>query len=58
MGMISIRTFWMRFWMHFAGSSGVGGVATNFAICFIAPYKSLCHLAGLNSRGYVSPDER
>jgi acetyltransferase-like isoleucine patch superfamily enzyme len=50
------RHLWTRFWMHFAGLSLFGRIATRLATWFAPPYKARCYLAHLNSKGYISPD--
>lgn len=49
-----IQDLWTRFWMHYAGLSSFGRIATSLATWFVPPYKSRCYLARLNSRGYVA----
>lgn len=49
------KKLWPRFWMRYAGVSSLGRVAAWLATCFVPPYYSRVHLAGLNPRGYVSP---
>lgn len=49
------RSFWIRFWMKFAGLSFCGRMATRLAILFVPPYYERRYLARLNSKGYIAP---
>ena len=49
------KHYWARFWMHYTGLSIWGRIATRLAILFSPPYKGRYYLAGLNSKGYISP---
>ena len=46
---------WIRFWMHFAGLSPFGRVATRLAAFFAYPHKARNYLAHMNPKGYISP---
>jgi acetyltransferase-like isoleucine patch superfamily enzyme len=49
------KTFWTRFWMHYAGLGFCGRIATRLATWFVPPYYGRCYLAWLNRKGYISP---
>jgi acetyltransferase-like isoleucine patch superfamily enzyme len=49
------KDFWTRFWMHYAGKTFFGRMATRLATWFVPPYYGRCYLARLNRKGYVSP---
>jgi acetyltransferase-like isoleucine patch superfamily enzyme len=55
--MISFRVkdLWIHFWMHFAGLSPFGRIATRLATWLAPPYYGRCYLALLNQRGYIAP---
>ena len=46
---------WIRFWMHFAGLSPFGRVATRLATFFAHPHKARNYLSHMNPKGYISP---
>ena len=46
---------WAAFWMHFAGLSRFGRMASRLAAWSIPPYKGRILLASLNPLGYISP---
>lgn len=46
---------WTRFWMHYAGLSGFGRIATRLATWFAPPHKARTYLAKLNPQGYIAP---
>lgn len=46
---------WTRFWMHYAGRSGIGRLATRLATWFAPPHKSRVYLARMSRKGYVAP---
>ena len=50
-----IKGLWTRFWMHYAGISFLGRIATRLATWFTPPYYGRCYLAGLNPKGYIAP---
>lgn len=49
------KNLWIRFWMHFAGLSFLGRIATRLATWFVPPYYGRCYLARLNRQGYIAP---
>jgi acetyltransferase-like isoleucine patch superfamily enzyme len=52
---MDFKSFWTRFWMHFAGLSLCGRISTRLASWFAPPYYGRVYLADLNRNGYVSP---
>jgi acetyltransferase-like isoleucine patch superfamily enzyme/glycosyltransferase involved in cell wall biosynthesis len=56
MSLKKIEKCWPRFWMHFAGLSGLGRLATRLAAWSVPPYKSRSYLASFNSKGYIAPN--
>ena len=52
----SLRRHWEHFWMHFAGLSKSGRIATRLASAFAPPYMSRLHLATVTANPYVDPD--
>jgi acetyltransferase-like isoleucine patch superfamily enzyme len=50
-----VKHYWARFWMRYAGLYTWRRLATRLAVLFVPPYKERYYLAGLNSKGYISP---
>ena len=46
---------WERFWMHFAGLSVTGRIATRLAAAFAPPYMARFYLARLTNNPFVDP---
>jgi len=46
---------WARFWMHNAGLSPFGRIATRLATWLTPPYYGRLYLARLNPQGYIAP---
>jgi acetyltransferase-like isoleucine patch superfamily enzyme len=51
----SLRNFWARFWLRFAGIGCVGRLATRLAAAFTLPYYHRIYLSRLTPKGYISP---
>jgi carbonic anhydrase/acetyltransferase-like protein (isoleucine patch superfamily) len=51
----SLRNFWARFWMRFAGTGRFGRLATRLAAAFTQPYYHRIYLSRLTPKGYISP---
>ena len=51
-----IKNYWVRFWMHFAGTGFWRRIATRFAIWFAPGYLGGIHLASKNKKGFISPN--
>ena len=49
------KDLWIRFWMKYAGLQYFGRIATRLATAAAPPYLGRIYLAGLNTRGYISP---
>ena len=49
------KDLWIRFWMKHAGLQYFGRIATRLATAAAPPYLGRIYLAGLNTRGYISP---
>jgi acetyltransferase-like isoleucine patch superfamily enzyme len=49
------KQLWARFWMHYAGMSRIGRIATRFATWFAPPHKAINVLAYMNPKGYIAP---
>ena len=49
------KSYWQRFWMHYAGLGKAGRVATWLATWFAPPYYARKKLARLNKQGFISP---
>jgi acetyltransferase-like isoleucine patch superfamily enzyme len=49
------ENLWTCFWMHYAGLSPFGRIATRLATWFAPPYYGRCYLARLNQKGYIAP---
>lgn len=50
-----LKHLWVRFWMQGASLSPMGRLATRLATLAAPPHRARRYLAGLNVRGYVSP---
>ena len=50
-----IKGLWIRFWMKYAGFHYFGRIATRLATAAAPPFTGRIYLAGLNTRGYISP---
>ena len=51
----TVKDLWTRFWMHYAGLSFFGRMATRLATWFAPPYYGRCYLTRLNLKGNISP---
>ena len=56
MHLSKLQKKWAKFWMKFAGSDGIGRIATSCATWFAPPYKGRTYLAHLTKNSYISPN--